>query len=228
MSEPICIWIACTNRVQLFSREYGISVCNRDCLALYIRYKESVSKGSERFKELWFIHISLLQQIFYEAAQNFNTDGETIKKLKKELAFNNQQIANMAVGAEQILMDGLTSYTGSTLKLFQKMLSAQEDEKIKEEEKEWKKKPLDLLSILQLTEEPTLVAAMKDYSKNLLDLMESVVQRSNSHHCIFKLLVISVANLSSLIQSRIAKVSPQVEPKTMMLRPENGRRQKKY
>ena len=82
----------------------------------------------------------------------------------------------------------------------------------------------NLLGVLELSGEVKLMEAMNDYSENLLELMKSIVE--NSHHCIFRLLITSVSNLSNLIRESVARVAPQEVP-TMMLRPENGRSQSK-
>ena len=221
MSEPICIWLRCTNRVQLYSREYGIRVCNRECLALYIQYKQnSHGEGNDdRFRDLWFLHISLLQQLFYE--KYHYGEGVTLEKLKEELVYNNKQISSMLLGGEQNLLDGLNRYTRKTIKLFSHIVRG---DPITKEEDEWKMGMTNLLGVLELSGEVKLMEAMNDYSENLLELMKSIVE--NSHHCIFRLLITSVSNLSNLIRESVARVAPQEVP-TMMLRPENGRSQSK-
>lgn len=223
-SEPLCIWKDCTNRVKLYSREYGIRICTRDCLELYVKYKENPVGESEegRFRNLWFIHISLLQQWFYE--KFLSGESDILKKLDHELDFNNKQITRMALGNEEALLEGLTRYTKKTKDLFQRLLV---NEKKDGEKEEWRESIVNLLSILQLSEVPALVVAMDNYASNLLQLMSTILTNGKNHYCIFRVLIISVANLSNLVESNLARVglAPKEVP-SMMLRPESGRRRK--
>lgn len=217
MAEPLCIWKDCSNRVKLYSREYGIRICTRDCLELYVKYKED-SAEEGRFRNLWFLHISLLQQWFYERMLYGKSD--ILEKLANELVFHNGEIAKMAQGNEQILREGLTQYTQKTMAFFEEMMTSPLRESQREE---WKKSIMNLLDLLQLSTVPTLVEAMKNYTNHLLQLMLTIGRNEKNHYCIFRVLVITVENLSNLIESNLAKEAPREIP-TMMLRPENGRR----
>jgi len=186
-----------------------------------VKYKENPEGDGEegRFRNLWFIHISLLQQWFYE--KFLSGESDILKKLHHELDFNNKQIARMALGNEDGLLDGLTRYTKKTKDLFQRLLANEKKDGEKEKE-EWRESIMNLLSILQLSKVPALVEAMDNYAYNLFQLMSTILTNGKNHYCIFRVLIISVANLSNLVESHLARQAPKEIP-TMMLRPESGR-----
>lgn len=225
MSEPNCIWGDCTNRSHLFSRSNGVRVCSQECLLLYKERRSAETENSQRFQELWFLHISLWQQIFYERV-HFG-EGDNLEKLVEEMEYNNEAISHMSSDKEvgrdlSKILNKQRKRIMSILELELMGVKSSENER-----EEWSEGQNELLRIFGIGggEAEDL---MTEYNKYLLELMDAIVRKSESYHCTFRLLVLIVSNLSQAILKTLAdpdraRVSIVKEPKVMMMRPENGR-----
>lgn len=228
MSQPNCIWGDCTNKSHLYSRLNGVRVCSQECLRLYQERKSAKGDCPQRFQELWFLHISLWQQIFYERV-NFG-EGEDLKKLEGEIKYNSEAISLMSSDKEagKRLRKSLDHQRVLMMTILEMSLENRESEKEREEWLEGQEKLLEVIGIGREEESGDL---MREYNKYLLELMEAIVRKSETFHCTFRLLVLIVSNLSQSILNALAdperaKLSIENEPKTMMMRPENGRQRR--
>lgn len=215
--EPLCIWISCTNRSELFSRTYGIHVCSSQCLDSYTEFKEGKGIAMDLGK-LWYLHISLWQQIFYERIEHGKTG--TLILLEKELAFVNGKIAEMGSSPEivVILRKNLEKQT-------ERMIAILQEGENEERKKRWVKEQENLLKILQAVT-PESVELMNEYRRYFLLLLEQIRSRNDDQYCTFKHLTVIVFNLAENIQRQMldqAQLSQEKEVATMMMRPENGR-----